>query len=102
MASVVNTFNKFASLEVFLVLSDIFSFVFQNIYKTIKKYILDPMIDPYFPDEKLDKMIIKLPILNKSEIKYGYFFIDMIKNVALIYLTYIVYKCVRKYKNQKI
>ena len=102
MKSLVNTFNKFTTVEIFLILSDIISFIFQNIYKTIKKYVLDPVFDPYLPKEKLDEMTFTLPFFNKSEIKYGHLLIEISKQFLLIYLTYIIYKCVRGSRNQKI
>jgi len=102
MASILNSVSRFTSIEIFIILSDIISYVFQNIYKTIKKYILDPIIDPYFPKEKLDNMKYNLPIFNKSQIHYGNLFVDMIKHIVLILLTYQIYRLVKKYKGKKI
>ncbi len=101
MKSLVKDFGQFTSLQIFLVIADIFSFIFAKFYDNIKTNILDPILDPYFPEDRLNNMKIHLPIFIKSEIYYGRFLFNLFKNIIFLYLIFVLYKYVRKYRNKK-
>lgn len=91
-------FQHFTTLRIYLIIGDIVSFIIQRMYKNLEANVLDSILDPYFTDEYLDTLEVSLPIFNKSKFKYGHFLINLLKNMIFIFLTYVVYLIVKKYK----